>query len=164
MGPADGPRGYRILAGHATAVLEWNHRYPWRSTAVAGGAIPANMSGLPTHQAVGIPRCDSALWYRLRRPDVGYGGYGIRSPIVAAATRRAPLPNVRYTADTGFWIYRWPRTDHRGEHGIYGLRRALTELEQQTVALQAQLTERGDQLAAARAANRELMTQMNTAR
>jgi hypothetical protein len=38
----------------------------------------------------------------------------------------------------------------------------LTEREQQILELRRQLEERGDELDAARAANRELMTQLNT--
>ncbi|MFJ6889850.1 hypothetical protein ACIQRC_34090 [Streptomyces californicus] len=41
------------------------------------------------------------------------------------------------------------------------LTRRVTELEQQILDLRAELTERDEDLAAARAANRELMTQVN---
>ncbi|HEY3002702.1 MAG TPA: hypothetical protein VGJ44_10135 [Kribbellaceae bacterium] len=45
---------------------------------------------------------------------------------------------------------------------IRSLQQALTDREQQLLELRRQLEERGDELAAARAANRELMTQLNT--
>lgn len=45
---------------------------------------------------------------------------------------------------------------------IRSLQEALTDREQQIVELRHQLEERGDELAAARAANRELMSQLNT--
>ncbi|MFK4087527.1 hypothetical protein ACI2LF_25685 [Kribbella sp. NPDC020789] len=45
---------------------------------------------------------------------------------------------------------------------IRALQEALTDREQQILELRHQLEERGDELAAARAANRELMTQLNT--
>lgn len=44
---------------------------------------------------------------------------------------------------------------------IHNLQQALTEREQQPLELRHQLEERSDELAAARAANRELMTQLN---
>jgi chromosome segregation ATPase len=45
---------------------------------------------------------------------------------------------------------------------IGSLQEALTEREQQILELRRRLEERGDELDAARAANRELMTQLNT--
>jgi len=45
---------------------------------------------------------------------------------------------------------------------IRALQEALTDREQQNLELRRQLEERCDELAAARAANRELMTQLNT--
>jgi hypothetical protein len=45
---------------------------------------------------------------------------------------------------------------------IDALNQKITHLEQQTVDLRLQLDERADDLAAARAANRELMAQLNT--
>ncbi|MEV8378809.1 hypothetical protein AB0P21_39085 [Kribbella sp. NPDC056861] len=44
---------------------------------------------------------------------------------------------------------------------IRSLQRALTDREQQLLELRRQLEERSDELTAARAANRELMTQLN---
>jgi len=44
---------------------------------------------------------------------------------------------------------------------IDALHQKITHLEQQAAGLRLQLEERGDELAAARAANRELMTQLN---
>ncbi len=48
-----------------------------------------------------------------------------------------------------------------GAPDIDALRQKITHLEQQAADLHLQLEERGDELAAARAANRELMTQLN---
>ncbi|MEV6415663.1 hypothetical protein [Kribbella sp. NPDC051718] len=45
---------------------------------------------------------------------------------------------------------------------IRGLQETLTDREQQLLELRRKLEEREDELAAARAANRELMTQLNT--
>jgi hypothetical protein len=45
---------------------------------------------------------------------------------------------------------------------LRSLQQALTDREQQLLELRRQLEERGDELVAPRAANRELMTQLNT--
>jgi chromosome segregation ATPase len=45
---------------------------------------------------------------------------------------------------------------------IHSLQQTLADREQQLLELRRQLEERDDELAAARAANRELMTQLNT--
>lgn len=45
---------------------------------------------------------------------------------------------------------------------IRSLQQTLTDREQQLLELRRQLEERGEELAAARAANRELMTHLNT--
>jgi hypothetical protein len=47
-------------------------------------------------------------------------------------------------------------------HDLHSLQTALTDREQQLLELRRQLEERSDELAAARATNRELMTQLNT--
>jgi len=45
---------------------------------------------------------------------------------------------------------------------VRGLQQTLADSQQQIIELRRQLEERGDELAAARAANRELMTKLNT--
>lgn len=52
--------------------------------------------------------------------------------------------------------------DESAPEDIDKLRRRITQLEQETVDLTRQLEERGDELAAARAANREMITRLNT--
>ncbi|WP_202870847.1 hypothetical protein [Kribbella pratensis] len=44
---------------------------------------------------------------------------------------------------------------------VHSLQQALTDREQQLLELRRQLDQRDDELAAARAANRELMNQLN---
>ena len=50
----------------------------------------------------------------------------------------------------------------RAPDDIRSLQQALTDRDQQLLELRRQLEERGEELAAARAANRKLMTQLNT--
>jgi hypothetical protein len=56
----------------------------------------------------------------------------------------------------------WRESGLGSPPGIDELTRKITHLEQQTTDLRLQLEERNDDLAAARAANRELMAQLNT--
>jgi transposase-like protein len=55
----------------------------------------------------------------------------------------------------------WRESGLGGPHDIQTLQRRVTDLEQHIVELQRQLVDRNDELAAARAANRELMTAIN---
>jgi hypothetical protein len=66
--------------------------------------------------------------------------------------------NVQPTSETDTW-----RESGLGApEDIDKLRRRITELEQTVVDLTRQLDERGEELDAARAANREMIAQMNT--
>jgi hypothetical protein len=58
----------------------------------------------------------------------------------------------------------WCRSHRRlgAPHDLHSLQTALTDREQQLLELRRQLEERTEELAAARATNRELMTQLNT--
>ncbi|MEV0569016.1 beta family protein [Dactylosporangium sp. NPDC050588] len=87
--------------------LAWAHRRPWRSITVAAGAMPAI---LPRHTPTEIPRWDLALWHRIEDPDVQYGDYGIAHP-QTTNPRWRPSPNLRYTGDTTWQIYRSPDLD-----------------------------------------------------
>jgi transposase-like protein len=55
----------------------------------------------------------------------------------------------------------WQESGLGGPDDIHTLHRRVSDLEQQAVELRRQLAERDDELAAARAANRELMTALN---
>lgn len=56
----------------------------------------------------------------------------------------------------------WRQSGLGAPDDVDGLKQRIVTLEQQVVDLRLQLEERDDELAAARAANRELMTQHNT--
>jgi polyhydroxyalkanoate synthesis regulator phasin len=58
----------------------------------------------------------------------------------------------------------WRQSGLGAPDDIDALKQRITHLEQQVADLQLQLEERGDELAAARAANRELMLRTNTTR
>jgi hypothetical protein len=56
----------------------------------------------------------------------------------------------------------WRESGLGAPEDIDKLRRRITQLEQEAVDLTRQLEERGDELAAARAANREMITRLDT--
>ncbi|MFI6994680.1 DUF6262 family protein [Nonomuraea wenchangensis] len=58
----------------------------------------------------------------------------------------------------------WRESGMGAPHEVDTLTRRVTELEQTVVDLQTQLQDRSEELAAARAANRELMTRLNASR
>ncbi|TCM35258.1 hypothetical protein, partial [Kribbella sp. VKM Ac-2568] len=90
----------------------------------------------------------------------------LRADLLNACAHNAPLQQhirileKRLSEKLGETVLR--DSGLRAPDDIRSLQQALTEREQQLLALRRQLEERGDELAAARAANRELMTQLNT--
>lgn len=88
--------------------VSWAQRYPWRSVTVAAGAMPQSISRLPVNTATPVRRWDLHLWQRVADLGVRYADYGIAHPAMAGARWR-PTPNLRYTADEVWWIYRWPQ-------------------------------------------------------
>jgi hypothetical protein len=56
----------------------------------------------------------------------------------------------------------WRESGLAAPAGIDALNQKISQLEQQVIDLRLQLEEQGDDLAAARAANRGLMAQLNT--
>lgn len=99
--------------------VAWARRYPWESITVASGAMPESIADLPANAATPIPRHDLALWKRLQDPDLGFGDYGIAHPQMRAGGW-SPAPNLRYTDDDAWWIYRRAR-DGNGNKAMYDL-------------------------------------------
>ncbi|WP_160161086.1 hypothetical protein [Actinomadura sp. K4S16] len=100
-----------LQRGLATAeeLLKLTDQHPWQSVTVAGGAFPASISHLPGDAVSPLPRRDAHLWRQLqerqpaRLPD--FGDYAIAHPAPGIGSR-APLPNLRYTTDTEWQIWR----------------------------------------------------------
>lgn len=90
--------------------LAWAQRNPWRSVTVAAGAMAESIAHLPTQAATRLRRWDAALWERIQEAGVQYGDYGTAHPRMTSGGRR-PAPNLRYTTDDAWWIYRWPERE-----------------------------------------------------
>jgi hypothetical protein len=86
-------------------------RFPWHSVTVASGAMPLAMPSGPNTMVSRLPRWDLTLWRRLRDLDVQYSDYGVGHPTPPRGSRH-PRPNIRYTTDDAWWIYRWPTDTH----------------------------------------------------
>jgi len=103
--------------------VSWAQRRPWQSITVASGAMPENISDLPTNAATPLRRWDRLLWERIRDLDVQYGDYGIAHPKMTGGGW-PPNPNIRYTADESWWVYRWVR-DKATNAAVYDMCKAL---------------------------------------
>ena len=106
-----GARGRAARLGQAA--LSWARRRPWRSVTVAAGAFPGNISDFPLGAATQVRRWDMALWSSLSGSGagaeaIGYGDYAVSNPRLLDG--RSPLPNLRYTSDQDWYVYRYPKT------------------------------------------------------
>lgn len=99
--------------------VAWAQRYPWRSVTVAAGAMPPSLSHIPFLAPTALQRWDLQLWQRIANLSVQYADYGIAHPRPAGQGRR-PKPNLRYTDDKNWWIYRWPE-DKTNRPAMYDL-------------------------------------------
>jgi hypothetical protein len=85
----------------------------------------------------------------------------VASPVThgrsARRSRWRPLPTMRQTASAG----PRPAAAVGAPDDIDTLKHRIVGLEQQVADLRGQLADQGDELAAARGANRELMVQLN---
>ncbi|MDR6315904.1 hypothetical protein J3R03_000100 [Actinoplanes couchii] len=101
--------GLRHAESVVRAVGHWVRRYSWNSVTVAAGSMPASISKLPKNQPTLLQRHEATL--RLRTRDLGYqfGDYGIGHPRPLPPAGGHPIPSLRYTADEGWWIYRWAK-------------------------------------------------------
>jgi hypothetical protein len=101
----------RAAAAYATAaqsVITWaTAAGPWASITLAGGAFPESISDLPTGRATPVQRWDAQLWSDVSATglDVDFGDYGVSHPALATGGR-APLPNLRYTHDDTWQVWR----------------------------------------------------------
>lgn len=83
-----------------------------------------------------------------------------RMPVTAGRQQHIRVLESRLSESLGQTVFR--ESGLGAPDDIRCLQDALTDSQQQVLELRRQLEERNDELAAARAANRELMTQLNT--
>ena len=95
-------------------MLQWAYENgPWKSVTVASGAFPQSISHLPPGGATAIHRFDADLFNRVVAQDPpitpDFGDYGIWHPGIPAGVPYRPLPNLRYTNQGEWQVYREPR-------------------------------------------------------
>lgn len=105
------PRDVARAAAVAHRVLQWAHlNGPWRSVTVASGAFPSSISNLALGGATPVHRHDADLFDRIivGNPPIApdFGDYAIWHPAVSAPVPRGPLPNLRYTNQREWQVYR----------------------------------------------------------
>lgn len=98
----------------ADQVVQWAcQNGPWRSVTIASGAFPNSISNLPVGMATPVRRYDADFFsgvVALNPPiALDFGDYGIWHPAMLPPAPRGPLPNLRYTYQGEWQIYRESR-------------------------------------------------------
>ncbi len=117
--------GAARFAERTRRVLRWARSHPWRSVTLVAGAMPANLDDLPSDEAVAVERFDARFHAAVADRGVGYGDYGVTSPVRRHGVHHRQLPTLRYAAAGAWWIYRWSRRGGRGDDRCYDLCRTL---------------------------------------
>lgn len=123
--PGDVARCAAVVA----PMLQWaSGNGNWRSVTVASGAFPQSISDLPNGQVTAIHRYDADLFTLVvaQEPPIkpDYGDYGIWHPDLLGGSPRGPHPNLRYTHDREWQVYREP-TVRPGNESFFTLCRTL---------------------------------------
>lgn len=102
-----------VAAPKADSLIRWSSTFgKWASITLASGAFPASISNLPPSTANLIARWDADLWRRVTAlgHTISFGDYAVNSTAMPAANARGPLPNLRYTLDHSWLVWREPKT------------------------------------------------------
>ena len=100
------------------------------------------------------PECKRHGWNQ--KPILSIRGFDLAVARQAARIRQLEAKLSQMLGDQA-----WRESGLGAPEDIDKLKRRITELERHVVELARQLEERGEELAAARAANREMITQFN---
>ncbi|MFI9639375.1 beta family protein [Micromonospora sp. NPDC051925] len=119
------PADLRLAEPRVRRLVDWARRNAWRRVTVAAGGMPPSLSRLRTDEPVRVDRWDWLFWRRLADLGVGYGDYGVVPAPPGDVEPGDRLPTVRYTAEDGWWIYRWSRRGGRGDERFADLCRTL---------------------------------------
>jgi hypothetical protein len=108
------PRDVDRAATVAAQMLQWAYQNgPWRSVAVASGAFPQPISHILPGGATAVHRHDADLFGLIVAGDPpitpDFGDYGIWHHGIPADVPYRPLPNLRYTDQREWQVYREQR-------------------------------------------------------
>ncbi len=95
----------------AIAALKWAADYgSFRTVTLLAGAFPDSISNFPKDQATPVFRWDADFYKEVvaKKPAVlpDFGDYGPASAAMPSDISRAPLPNLRYTDQDEWQVYR----------------------------------------------------------
>lgn len=102
----------------ARQAIAWACGMPWRSITLAGGAFPREINDLPFDTSTSLPRREALVWTEVVSSitddrKIGYADYGVSHPRKPPPYGRAH-PNLRYTVDECWEIYRCAKRDGGG--------------------------------------------------
>jgi len=126
MWTVDSTRSVQRAVPVVVGMLEWAAESgPWRSVTVLSGAFPASISDLPTNAATPLRRYDAELFNAVVAEDPplnpDFGDYAVNHPALPSSAARGPLPNLRYTHETNWQIYRQARAGEPGNEAFFTL-------------------------------------------
>ncbi|MGG7464976.1 beta family protein [Plantibacter sp. YIM 135347] len=108
----------------AEAYLRWAAgNGPWASVTLAAGAFPSQITTLPKGVGNEIPRTDAELYNTVAALGIvsglRFGDYAVRHPdLVDGPVYNGPLPNLRYTGDD-VWIVWRESKDKKNPHNTF---------------------------------------------
>lgn len=115
----------------AAEIVTWSQARPWRSITLAAGAFPGSISTLPAGKASVLPRFDAMLWSAIRQhsaiAELGFGDYGVAHPAPSKGAARSPMPNLRYTTNGTWTVYRQATPKELGNERFYEICSKVTE-------------------------------------
>ncbi len=107
-------------------------RDQWRTLVCAAGAFPPDLGGVQAEVLTSIPRFDAAVWEQVvsrvsGRPPI-FGDYAIGYPTPSSGVPFAPAPQLRWTWQANWLVYKGRKRDRRGHAQFYDIcRRMVSE-------------------------------------
>ncbi len=126
FGPVMDEQATSFAARIARLVLsELRHEDDWRTLVVAAGAFPPDLNSIQSEVLTELPRYDAAMWNVLRNRVRGrlpiFGDYAIAYPAQTAGVPFAPAPQLRFTAETSWYVMKGRKQDRRGARQFYDI-------------------------------------------
>lgn len=123
LGPVDANSASLATRAARSLVRNVVHLPDWRTLTLASGAFPTDLSQVPAQTIGTLPRFDATIWTSVtsrplnRKPD--FGDYAVQHPQLATGVPFAPAPQLRYTIDGDWLIYKGSKRNPRGSQQFY---------------------------------------------
>jgi hypothetical protein len=106
-------------------LAELPFRDRWRTLSCAAGAFPADLNSIQAEVLTEQPRYDAIMWTLISERVSGrvptYGDYAIAYPTPSSGVPFAPAPQLRYTWEGNWLIYKGRKRDRRGHAQFYDI-------------------------------------------